>query len=274
MEKWQKILGVSILILILGLGLLMILAPKDQPREKINILLLGVDARDINHPGNTDSITILSIDKKTKDVAMLSIPRDARVEIPGRGVDKINSAYPHGGFNTTIETIENFLDIKIDYYILINFEEFENIVDTLDGIYVDVEPSTAASVPELNGKSGLSRLNGEQALAYARFRFDSAGDMGRVKRHQKVIQGIIDEALKPSNLVKAPTILNQLRENMRTNILPYDTVVLEKFVQGFKLDKARIAVISGNYTTINGIVYLIPDNETNEKIVTELGLKD
>jgi LCP family protein required for cell wall assembly len=274
MEKWQKILGVSILILILGLGLLMILAPKDQPREKINILLLGVDARDINHPGNTDSITILSIDKKTKDVAMLSIPRDARVEIPGRGVDKINSAYPHGGFNTTIETIENFLDIKIDYYILINFEEFENIVDTLDGIYVDVEPSTAASVPELNGKSGFSRLNGEQALAYARFRFDSAGDMGRVKRHQKVIQGIIDEALKPSNLVKAPTILNQLRENMRTNILPYDTVVLEKFVQGFKLDKARIAVISGNYTTINGIVYLIPDNETNEKIVTELGLKD
>ena len=274
MQQWQKILGISFLILILGLGLLWVLYPQDHSRERINILLLGVDARDINHPGNTDSMTILSIDKETKDVSMLSIPRDARVEIPGRGLDKINSAYPHGGFDTTIETVENFLDIKIDYYILINFDEFKNIVDTLDGIYVDVEPGTAAKVPELRGKSGLSHLNGEQALAYSRFRFDSAGDMGRVKRHQKIIQGIIDEALKPEKLTKAPIILNQLRENTRTNILPYDTVILEKIIKGFKLDQAKIAMITGEYTTINGIVYLIPDNVENEKIIVDLGLRN
>ncbi|MGC9516066.1 MAG: LCP family protein [Methanomicrobiales archaeon] len=274
MQQWQKIMLTAILILVLAIGVLFVLAPQDQNRERINILLLGVDARDINHPGNTDSITILSIDKETKEVAMLSIPRDARVQIVGQGVNKINSAYPHGGFDATIQTVENFLDIKIDYYILINFEEFKNIVDTLGGIYVDVEASTAAAVPELNGKSGLSKLNGEQALAYARYRFDSAGDMGRVKRHQKIIQAIIDEALKPSNLPKAPVILNQLRNNMRTNILPYDTVILEKFVQGFKLDEAKIGMVTGDYTTINGIVYLIPDEEAKEKIVTELGLRD
>lgn len=273
MKKLQ-ILGIISLILILAIVILLFAPLTKDTGDKINILLLGVDARDLEHPGNTDSISIISIDKSTKEVSLLSIPRDTRVPISGRGIDKINSAYPYGGLNTTISAVENFLGVKIDYYVLVNFQEFKNIVDTLGGIYIDITPNESAKIPELNGAKGLTKLNGDQTLAYDRFRFDSQGDVGRVKRHQKTIKAITDEFLKPANLSKAPAVLNQLNSNIHTNIPLLETTVLEKFFQGFNLDNGKTAIISGNWTTINGIVYLIPNNETKERMVTELGLRE
>ena len=274
--KKLHIIGIIclILILIIALGIFLVGSPKKDTGDRINILLLGVDARDLQHPGNTDSISIISIDKSTKEVSLLSIPRDSRVKISGRGIDKINSAYPYGGLNATISTVEDFLGIKIDYYILVNFQEFKNIVDTLGGIYIDISANESSQIPELNGATGLTKLNGDQTLAYARFRFDSQGDVGRVKRHQKIIQAITNEFLKPANLGKAPTVLSQLNSNVHTDIPLLETSVLEQLLQGFNLDKGKTAIISGNWTTINGIVYLIPNNETKEQMVNELGLRD
>ncbi len=274
MKKWQSI-GIIGLILILALVILLAVPViQKDTGEKINILLLGVDARDLEHPGNTDSISIISIDKNTKKLSLLSIPRDSRVKISGRGYDKINSAYPYGGLNATISTVENFLNIKIDYYILVNFQEFKNIVDTLGGIYIDIDADESSRIPELNGASGLTKLNGDQTLAYDRFRFDSRGDVGRVKRHQKTIKAIIDEFFKPNNLGKAPVVLNQLNSNVHTDIPLLETTVLEKFFHGFNFEDENTAIISGNWTTINGIVYLIPNNETKEQTVVKLGLRD
>ena len=242
--------------------------------SRINILLLGRDAQNSIYSGNTDSITILSIDKDTKKVSLLSIPRDAKVNISGHGMDKINAAYGFGGINLTVKTVENFLNVPIDYYVVINFEEFKSIVDTLGGVYIDVEPHIAAFRPELNGKAGYSKLNGEQTLLYARFRQDDAGDVGRVERHQKILEAIYKESFKPANLVKLPTVINQLRENTHTNISPYDLVIIQQVLSGFNLDNAQTAVISGNGTRINGIYYLIPDKDKAEQMVTELGLRN
>lgn len=276
MKKLQKVL-VSIIfisILILTLGSTIVNFNNDKADSRINILLLGRDAQNPIYSGNTDSITILSIDKNTKKVSLLSIPRDAKVNIPGHGMDKINAAYGLGGIDLTVKTVEDFLNVPIDYYVVINFEEFKGIVDTLGGVYIDVEPHIAAARPELNGKSGYTKLNGEQTLLYARFRQDNAGDIGRVKRHQKILEAIYREALKPSNLVKLPSVVNQLRENTHTNISPYDFIVIEQVLTGLNLNNAQTAVISGNGTRINGIYYLIPDKNNAEQIVTELGLRN
>lgn len=275
MKNWQKLLGILSLILIIGVALsFLVFINESESSDRINILLLGSDDRTRQMRGNTDSMSVLSIDKITTEVSLLSIPRDSRVDIPGRGVDKINSAYPYGDIDTTIETVENFLDIRIDYYILVDFNEFKEMVDTLGGITLDVEPHVASAVPELHGKSGINRLNGEEALAYLRFRFDEDADPGRVRRHQKAIQSIIQETLSPSNIMDAPAILNQLRKNVRTNIPPMETTLIETLLQGFEIENSKTAAITGEWTTINGIVYLIPDRDKTEEMVVELGLRE
>ena len=275
MKRWQKALIIIILILIpITVGLIVELQLNDQQTGgKINILLLGRDAQNPIYSGNTDSITILSIDKKTKKVALLSIPRDSKVNIPGHGMDKINAAYGDGGINLTVTTIENFLNIHIDYYVVIDFEEFKSIVDTLGGINVNVEPQIAAYRPEL-GQAGVKKLNGDQTLLYARFRQDNEGDIGRVHRHQKIIAEIVKESLEPSNLPKLPSILNQLRENTHTNVPIYDSIMLGKLLMDFDINNAPVEMITGKSQRVNGIYYLIPDMADAEKKVVELDLRD
>jgi LCP family protein required for cell wall assembly len=276
MKKWQKvIISVTFIsILILALGGLLINVTNDETGSRINILLLGRDAQNSIYSGNTDSITILSIDKNTRKVSLLSIPRDSKINIQGHGMDKINAAYGLGGINLTVQTVENFLNVSIDYYVVVNFDEFKSIVDTLGGVYIDVEPHVAAARPELNGKAGYNKLNGEQTLLYARFRQDGAGDIGRVERHQKILAAIYKEALKPGNIVKLPSVMNQLRENTHTSIPPYEFAIIEQVLTGFDLDNAQTALVTGKGQRINGIYYLIPDKNKTEQMVIELGLRN
>ncbi len=242
--------------------------------ERINILLLGSDARTPEHNGYTDSITILSIDKQTKEIFLLSIPRDTMVEIPGRGVGKINSAYAYDDINTTKTAVEDFLNVRIDYYALADFTSFKEMVDTLGGINMYVEPHISAVRPELNGKTGMSRLTGSESLVILRFRQDSESEGGRMKRHREAIKSITDEILKPSNVLKLPTILNQLSQNVKTDIPPVETTVIEKLIAGFDMDNAKIGVVTGNYTHINGENSMIPDMNKTEAIIVELGLRN
>lgn len=268
------LLGILVLLVAVVLSFLLFI-PETESSERVNILLLGADARTPQTQGFTDSISILSINKKnTNDVSLLSIPRDTRVQIYGRDVDKINSAYAYGNINTTRKTVENFLNIKIDYYILVDFTDFKKMVDTLGGITMDVQPHVTAVRPELHGKTGVSRLTGEEALTYVRFRSDSDSEGGRIKRHQQAIRAIIQEALNPSNILEAPTVFNLLRENVKTNIPPMETTIIEKLITGFDIENAKTKVITGEYTHINGINYMIPDMNKTEETVIELGLRN
>jgi len=264
---------IGIIVLGVSLSFFMFSPKTNSSSERINILFLGADARTPQTQGYTDSINILSIDKKTKEVSLLSIPRDTKVQIAGKGVDKINSAYAYGDINTTKETVENFLKVRIDYYILVDFTDFKEMVDTLGGITMNVEPHISKARPELHGKTGVSKLTGEEALIYVRFRQDSESEGGRMRRHREAIQAIIDGALNPSNILQAPAVLNQLRENVKTDIPPLETTVIETLITGFDMDNARIGVVTGEYTHINGINYMIPDMDKTEKTVNELGLR-
>lgn len=264
---------VGIIVLAAGVSYFLFVPQTNSSSERINILFLGADARSSQNQGYTDSINILSIDKKTKEVSLLSIPRDTRVQITGRGVDKINSAYAYGDINTTIDTVENFLKVRIDYYVLVDFSDFKELVDSLGGITMNVEPHISAVRPELHGKTGVSKLTGEEALIYVRFRQDSESEGGRMKRHREAITAIINEALNPSNILQAPTVLNQLRENVKTDIPPLETTVIETLITGFDIENAQTGVVTGEYTHINGINYMIPDMNQTEKVVIKLGLR-
>lgn len=272
-KKMVILILIGIIVLGVSLSFFMFSPKTNSSSERINILFLGADARTPQTQGYTDSINILSIDKKTKEVSLLSIPRDTKVQIAGKGVDKINSAYAYGDINTTKETVENFLKVRIDYYILVDFTDFKEMVDTLGGITMNVEPHISKARPELHGKTGVSKLTGEEALIYVRFRQDSESEGGRMRRHREAIKAIIDGALNPSNILQAPAVLNQLRENVKTDIPPLETTVIETLITGFDMDNARIGVVTGEYTHINGINYMIPDMDKTEKTVNELGLR-
>ena len=265
---------VGIILLAASLSYLLFIPQTNSSSERINVLFLGADARTPQTQGYTDSINILSIDKNTKEVSILSIPRDTKVQIAGKGVDKINSAYAYGDINTTKKTVENFLKVRIDYYVLVDFTDFKELVDSLGGITMNVEPHISAVRPELHGKTGVSKLTGDEALIYVRFRQDSESEGGRMKRHREAITAIINEALNPSNILQAPTVLNQLRKNVKTDIPPLETTVIEKLITGFNIDNAKTGVVTGEYTHINGINYMIPDMNKTEKTIIDLGLRN
>lgn len=297
MKKWQKIIGTLSLVLLVAVGYLgyevyrflgvihenpngdwdeiekIEVAPKESS-NRLNVLLLGVDARTPNEPSRTDTIIILSMDKKTKEAALLSIPRDTRVDIPGRGMDKINHAHAFGGVSLTIDTVEEFLDVPIHYYARLNFEGFQDIVDALGGVTIDVEPQVARERPTLIGMTGVHKLNGEQALDYVRFRMDREGDIGRVRRQQIFIRAIAKESLQLSTVLKAPTLLDKVGENLRTNIPAFESVTLGKLLLDVDLDKAPTAMIPGKGEYINRVSYWIPDMIETEEVLVELGLRE
>ncbi|CEL25330.1 LCP family protein [Methanobacterium formicicum] len=273
-KKIVIVVLVGIILLAASLSYLLFIPQTNSSSERINVLFLGADARTPQTQGYTDSINILSIDKNTKEVSILSIPRDTRVQIAGKGVDKINSAYAYGDINTTKKTVENFLKVRIDYYVLVDFTDFKELVDSLGGITMNVEPHISAVRPELHGKTGVSKLTGDEALIYVRFRQDSESEGGRMKRHREAITAIINEALNPSNILQAPTVLNQLRKNVKTDIPPLETTVIEKLITGFNIDNAKTGVVTGEYTHINGINYMIPDMNKTEKTIIDLGLRN
>jgi len=276
MNKRSKIVLALIIVLLIAFGVFYFVnQPKsDSNSYRINILLLGADARTSEHHGFTDSINVLSIDKKTKKTYILGIPRDTRVQIANGNVDKINHAYAYGSVDDTIATVENFLDIRIDYYVLVDFQDFKKMVDSVGGIDMNVPAHISQVRPELHGKVGMSHLTGEEALVLVRFRQDNQSEDGRMERHREAIKAITDKILKSDNILNSLSLLNQLRENVKTDIPPFETAVIDQLMNGFNLDNAEILIVPGEYTHINGTNYMIPDKNKTEEMVVKLGLRN
>lgn len=221
------------------------LPPAWDGASRINILLIGLDFRDWQAgegAPRSDTMIVLTIDPLTKTAGMLSIPRDMWVNIPGFGYSRINTAYssgqgsqlPGGGPELARKTVENFLGVPIQYYAQIDFYTFVEFIDLIGGI--DIHNSEDLRLDPVGaGKDkiritccGMRHLNGERALAYARFRKDKEGDIARAERQQKVILAIRDKVLSPENfpvlLGKAQQFYEEFSAGVKTN-MPFDTAI-------------------------------------------------
>ncbi|MDQ0214107.1 LCP family protein required for cell wall assembly [Oikeobacillus pervagus] len=185
--------------------------------EPFSVLLLGVDERE-GDSGRSDTMILLTVNPHKESLQMLSIPRDTRTEIIGKGTeDKINHAYAYGGVKMSMATVEHFLDIPIDYYVKINMEGFKDIVDAVGGIRVNNE--LAFSYEGKNFPKGSITLDGEEALSFTRMRYeDPRGDFGRQIRQRQIIQGVIDKGASMSTLWNYDDIFQALGKNIRTNL--------------------------------------------------------
>lgn len=284
-KKWPWIVGILGLIVI-GVGVYLfsiynsftntmdeIHEPLDRPvsdmrvgevklsdREPFSVLLLGVDEREGDR-GRSDTMVVLTVNPDEETTKMVSIPRDTYTEIVGRGtMDKINHAYAFGGIEMSMDSVENLLDIPIDYVVQVNMEGFKDIVDAVDGVTVN-------SPMAFDGFSaGEIHLDGDEALAYVQMRKqDPRGDFGRQDRQKQVIQGIMREGASVNSLVNYRDIFQALGTNVRTNMEFSEMMDVQKNYRSAVGKVDQIVVEDGYGETINGVwYYMMDENELNE----------
>ncbi|WP_145524174.1 MULTISPECIES: LCP family protein [Virgibacillus] len=197
--------------------------------DKVNVLLLGVDARPDESKSRTDSIMVAQYDPKEGTAKLISIMRDIYTEIPGYKNYKINTAFYLGGPELLRETLKKNFDLDVEYYAIIDFTGFENMVDVLapDGIEIDVEKKMSANIG-VSLDSGLQRLNGKELLGYARFRKDAEADFGRVRRQQQIIHAMSNELLSANGALKLPKLIGTVQPYVQTNFQSSDLLNLVK----------------------------------------------
>jgi LCP family protein required for cell wall assembly len=220
----------------------------------------------------------LTIDPTTKTAAMLSIPRDMWVNIPGFGYSRINTAWtlgrgsklPGGGPAVTMKTVSHFIGVPVDYYVQVDFDTFIDVVDLLGGVDVYSDEDLLLD-PVSHGRDypkirltccGDRHLDGMAALAYARCRHIEQGckdgDFGRARRQQKVIFAIRDKVLSPENfptlLAQAPELYNTFSDGIHTNLLLEDAIKLAVLVNDIPKEDIRNEVISGRMVVMDNVV--------------------
>lgn len=176
----------------------------DNNDGKKTFLLLGADRED-DGVTRTDVVMLGQYDYMQKDLKLASIMRDVYVDIPGYQNYKINSVYSLGGVELLRQTLETNFDVQVEDYIVVDYQAFESVVDTIDddGIMIDVEKDMSEKITTELYK-GEQRLGGADLLEYARFRQDSEGDFGRVRRQQQVISAVKDEVLTVGGVFSLP----------------------------------------------------------------------
>jgi LCP family protein required for cell wall assembly len=242
--------------------------------SRVNILFLGVDARDLDTDApRSDTMILFTIDPVTKTAGMLSVPRDLWVDIPGGfGYGKINTAHalgeqyqlPGGGPALAVKTVERFLGVPIQYYGLIDFKAFEEAIDAMGGLYMCVDQKfridPMGPKPKEPFEKGCSVRHGYQVLAYARDRKSTeGGDVDRSIRQQQVIMAIRDQVLDPANFGEmmrlAPDIYNEASVGLKTNLSFEDMLKLAALASQIDVSQIKQGVI--NYDM--GILETSPD---------------
>ncbi|MBE1456475.1 LCP family protein required for cell wall assembly [Nocardiopsis terrae] len=191
------------------------MADGDRPDETggLTFLVIGSDSRDEmsmedknalsvgSTPGQrSDSIMLVRLNHERDHLTVVGIPRDLWVEVPGEGEDKINAAYAYGGPQLAVQTVESVTDVRIDHYVEVDFSGFVDVVDSLDGIDVCLPEAIEDPKAHLDMAAGTHRVDGTEALAFARTRATPRGDLDRIDRQQQVLSAMLDRAMSTETL--------------------------------------------------------------------------
>ncbi|HSB64941.1 MAG TPA: LCP family protein [Anaerolineales bacterium] len=251
--------------------------------NRVTVLVMGLDYRDWEGegPSRTDSMMLVTMDPVSRTAGMLSIPRDLWVNIPGFDYGKINTAYflgelynlEGGGPGLAIRTVEDLLGIDINYYAQIDFAAFENFIDQIGGVDVEVpyemtvDPIGPGNTVTL--QQGVQHLDGPTALAYARNRETIGSDFDRADRQQQVVMAVFDQVTSlgtlPKLIANSPTIYDNLRYGIHTNLNLKETISLAWTVAQIPRENIKRGMIGPDATTrtfsADGLDILLPNME-------------
>ena len=248
-----------------------------------NILVLGTDGRTADDRGRSDSMILVSLNRKTNEIIMTSFMRDSYVEIPDNGWNKLNAAYAFGGPELLMETIQHNFDIPVSRYVLVNFEAFAGVVDAVGGVDIELTTEEIGWVNaylneynELTGhefgynyltqtEPGVIHLNGPQALAYSRNRYVGT-DFGRTERQRKVISGAVSK-VKHGHFISGYNLATKAAPSITTDIKTWGMLRVAFGIMTGGEMKSHIIPVEGTYygDSINGMSVLVPDIEKNKE---------
>ncbi|MBP1993989.1 LCP family protein [Paenibacillus eucommiae] len=254
------------------------MAEKADPEgpKAFNVLILGIDARK-TESSRSDVMMVMRVVPAERKVHILSLPRDTRVSINGIGYTKINHAHILGeveggnraGTEAAIKAVSNFLDIPINYYMKTNFQGFENAIDAIGGVKVEVEKELYLKAVNVTLHKGTQLIDGEIALGLVRERWAFPdGDFGRQAEQAKILRSVAEELLQPEQLPRVAELLAKIKKDiLDTNFTDSDLISLAWLFKGMKSDEFQYKQIPGHggYETDalskTRLYYWIPDME-------------
>lgn len=253
-----------------------------------NVLFIGLDAREVNETSRSDSMIIATIDENNKKLKFTSIMRDAYVNIPGHGEQKINAAFALGGAQLLLKTLESNLNIKIEKYMVVNFWGFQDIVDGLGGLDITIKDYEVDEINKYIGevnekkspriiKSGLQHLDGQQVLAYTRIRKVGDGSFERNRRQREVMM-LLSERILAMNFWQYPSMVSKISNYIKTNIEPMTIINYGYTISKIKpitIEQLQMPVSElcegGNY---KGSWVIIMDKKQNSAILNNFIYND
>ncbi|PLX15347.1 MAG: hypothetical protein C0601_13280 [Candidatus Muiribacterium halophilum] len=287
-EKMSK--GMNIFLSILTLGIIFAIGIYFWPSKEINhtglvsvgagkdlgkmiYLIMGVDDEKKGNP-RSDTIILAFVNTYTKKVQLLSIPRDTKIFIEGKGDRKINSAFRYGGVELTKKVIVELLHLDIDGYFTVNIDGFVNIINILGGVKINVEDDMyyvdKAGELYIDIKKGEQVLDGRTAMYYVRYRDKIYADIGRIKRQQKFIKEILRKIKDIGIIWKIPSIIQEIYKNINTDLGIKDVMSIVKRFRDFDIKNVQVDTLPGEGKYINKVSYFVVDYDKTQKIIEKI----
>ncbi len=251
--------------------------PQEPPKisnDSLNVLVLGVDRRpeEVEDTGShSDTMMLVRLTPQSGRIMLLSVPRDLLVEIEPGVEDRINQAYAFGGIEQAKAVMENLTGIPVDSYAIIDFGGFEEVIDALGGITLDVEQPIRVGIEghRVYIPAGTQELDGLEALAYARYRGTPCGDLARIERQQQLVAALREEALAWNTVTELPRIAKVMHENIDTNVGIVQAISIGRtLISNGAGTGMKLAQLKGNPEILsNGDAVLIPDERANSSIL-------
>ncbi|SNV00784.1 Membrane-bound protein lytR [Megamonas hypermegale] len=283
-KNYNRLIALIIILVALIGGLIYYLYTNDnedaaptvttQQSNAINIMIMGVDRR-ADDVGRSDTLMVLTYNPADKKASLLSLPRDTRVHIEKNDYDKINHAYAYGGHKLTKKTVEAFLNVPVDYYVMIDVHAFEKIIDAVGGVDIDVEKRMYYEDPwdddgglVIDLYPGKQHMDGKTAIQYVRYR-DGEGDIGRITRQQKFIKAFMSQIISPSILPKLPEIIQNISSAIQTD-MPIDKMIsLMTDLPTVQQNGLNSTMVPGKPAYIEDISYWIPDIAKTRQLIAQ-----
>lgn len=246
-------------------------SPAPASGEPLNVLILGVDRRPSEAegvPSRSDTIMLAQVSPGSGRVELLSVPRDLLVEVEPGVEDRINTAYTYGGVEQAKAVMEGLTGVPIDAHAIIDFQGFEDVIDAIGGVEVDVADEIP---PKYKIQDGPQTLNGEQALFFARYRGTAGGDLDRIERQQQLLGALRAKMLRWNTVTTLPSMLRIANENVDTDLGLFQAISLGRALvsRGGEGDLTAVQLKGYPETLPSGAQVLLPDWEANEQILQD-----
>lgn len=235
----------------------------------VNVMLIGQDRRPGEERARSDSMILVTLNKEKGTIQLTSFMRDTYLQIPGYMDNRLNVAYRYGGTDLMNETFRVNFGLEIDGNVMVDFDEFTDIIEILGGINIEMTKAEAGYMNDTRQgpcKSGMNYLDAEQALAFVRMRYLSGGDYGRTDRQRRVLMAIA-ESFRDADLVTIFNVIDQVLPHIVTNltdaqIIEYATTGLGILAEGGEMETLRIPQDDAHRSaSIRGMAVLVPDLE-------------